>query len=332
MIEICQFGAGRIGKMHAANLDRHPGYCLRYVVDTHAPSAREVASAYDAEVATTEQALADPAVDAVLIASSTDTHAGLIEAAARAGKAILCEKPIDLAMARVDACLAVADAAGVPLMVGFNRRFDRHFQALKQAIEQGRVGTVELVSITSRDPGPPPAAYIKVSGGLYRDMMIHDFDLARWLLGEEPCEVLAAGSCLVDDEIGKLGDVDTALVIMKTPSGKLCQISCSRRATYGYDQRVEVLGSKGMVRAENVRLSAVEIADDHGFHGEKPPHFFIDRYAEAYLAELDHFAACLEQGTAPSPSGEDGRRALALADAATESRASGRAVTPVGIA
>jgi myo-inositol 2-dehydrogenase/D-chiro-inositol 1-dehydrogenase len=332
MIEICLFGAGRIGKMHAANLVRHPAYRLRYVVDVHAPSAQEVASACGAEVATTEQALADPATRAVLIASSTDTHAGLIEASARAGKAILCEKPIDLAMAQVDACLAVAAEAGVPLMVGFNRRFDHHFRALKQAIEDGRVGAVELVSITSRDPGPPPADYIKVSGGLYRDMMIHDFDLARWLLGEEPSEVLAAGSCLVNQEIGALGDVDTALVIMKTRSGKLCQISCSRRATYGYDQRVEVLGSNGMVRAENVRLSSVEIADESGFHGAKPPYFFIDRYADAYRAELDHFAACLEQGTAPSPSGEDGRRALALADAATESRASGRAVTPVGVA
>jgi myo-inositol 2-dehydrogenase/D-chiro-inositol 1-dehydrogenase len=332
MIEICQFGAGRIGKMHAANLARHPGFRLRYVVDVHAPSAQELARACGAEVATPEQALADPAIDAVLIASSTDTHAELIEASARAGKAILCEKPIDLAMARVDACLAVASEAGVPLMVGFNRRFDRHFRALKQAIDEGRVGTVEQVSITSRDPGPPPADYVKVSGGLYRDMMIHDFDLARWLLGEEPIEVQAAGSCLVDDQIGSLGDVDTAMVILKTASGKLCQISCSRRATYGYDQRLEVLGSKGMARADNVRLSSVEIADADGFHGEKPPHFFIERYAEAYLAELNHFAACLESGRAPSPGGEDGRRALALADAASESRASGRAVTPSGTA
>jgi len=328
MIEICQFGAGRIGRMHAANLARHPGYRLRYVVDVHAPSAQEVASACGAEAVTTEAALADPAVDAVLIASSTDTHADLIESSARAGKAILCEKPIDLAMARVDACLAVANEAGVPLMVGFNRRFDRHFGALKQAVEQGRVGAVELVSITSRDPGPPPAEYVKVSGGLYRDMMIHDFDLARWLLGEEPNEVMAAGSCLVDKDIGALGDVDTALVILKTPSGKLCQISCSRRATYGYDQRLEVLGSKGMVRAENVRLSSIEIADDGGVHSEKPPYFFIERYADAYRAELDHFADCVEKGLSPSPSGEDGRRALALADAATESRKVGRAVAP----
>jgi myo-inositol 2-dehydrogenase/D-chiro-inositol 1-dehydrogenase len=329
MIEICQFGAGRIGRMHAENLARHPAYRLRYVVDVHEPAAREVAEATGAEVASTEQALADPAVAAVLIASSTDTHADLIEAAARAGKAILCEKPIDLSRARVDACLAVASAAGVPLMIGFNRRFDGNFRALKRAVEEGRIGRLELVSITSRDPGPPPAAYIEVSGGLYRDMMIHDFDLARWLLGEEPVEVFAAGSCLVEPAIGRLGDVDTALVILRTGAGRLCQISCSRRASYGYDQRLEVHGSKGMARAENVRLSSVEIADEAGWHGEKPPHFFIERYAAAYRAELDHFAACIAEGKPPSPSGEDGRRALALADAAVESLRSGRAVAPV---
>jgi myo-inositol 2-dehydrogenase/D-chiro-inositol 1-dehydrogenase len=329
MIGICQFGAGRIGQMHAGNLARHPAYRLRYIVDVHEPAARAVAAATGAEVATTEQALADSAIAAVLIASSTDTHAALIEAAARAGKAILCEKPIDLSRARVDACLEVARQAGVPLMVGFNRRFDGNFGALKRAVEEGRIGELELVSITSRDPGPPPAAYIEVSGGLYRDMMIHDFDLARWLLGEEPAEVFAAGSCLVEPEIGRLGDVDTALVVLRTATGKLCQISCSRRAAYGYDQRLEVHGSKGMARAENVRLSSLEIADAAGWHGEKPPHFFIERYAQAYRAELDHFAACLEQGKAPSPSGEDGRRALALADAAVESLRTGRAVAPV---
>lgn len=328
MIEICQFGAGRIGRMHAENLARHPAYRLRYVVDVHEPSARAVAEATGATVARTEQALADPAIAAVLIASSTDTHADLIEAAARAGKAILCEKPIDLSRARVDACLEVADRAGVPLMVGFNRRFDGNFGALKRTVEEGRIGELELVSITSRDPGPPPAAYIEVSGGLYRDMMIHDFDLARWLLGEEPTEVFAAGSCLVDPEIGRLGDVDTALVVLKTGSGKLAQISCSRRASYGYDQRLEVHGSKGMARAENVRLSSVEVADDAGWHGEKPPHFFIERYAQAYRSELDHFAACVQERRMPSPSGEDGRRALALADAAVESLRSGRAVAP----
>lgn len=328
MIQICQFGAGRIGKMHAENLARHPAYRLRYIVDVHEPSARAVAERTGAEVAETERALDDPSIDAVLIASATDTHADLIEAAARAKKAILCEKPIDLARARVDACLAVAAEHGVPLMIGFNRRFDANFRALKRAIDEGRIGALELISITSRDPGPPPAAYIKVSGGLYRDMMIHDFDLARWLLGEEPAEVFAAGSCLVEPEIGRLGDVDTALVVLRTKSGKLCQINCSRRATYGYDQRLEVHGAKGMARAENVRTTTVELADAGGFHSDSLPNFFIERYAGAYLAELDHFAEVVTEGKPPSPSGEDGRRALALADAAVESLTSGRAITP----
>lgn len=328
MLQICQFGAGRIGRMHADNLARHPAYRLRYVVDVHEPAAREVAESTGAEVATTEQALADPSIDAVLIASSTDTHADLIEAAARAKKAILCEKPIDLVRARVDACLAVVAQERVPLMIGFNRRFDTNFRALKCALDAGRVGAVEMIAITSRDPGPPPAAYIKVSGGLYRDMMIHDFDIARWLLGEEPTQVFAAGSCLVDPEIGRLDDVDSAIVVLRTGSGRLCQISCSRRATYGYDQRIEVLGSQGMVRADNVRTTTVEIADQAGMHGDKPPHFFIERYATAYLAELDHFAEAIQAGRPPSPSGEDGRRALALADAAVESLKTGRAVAP----
>jgi myo-inositol 2-dehydrogenase/D-chiro-inositol 1-dehydrogenase len=328
MIQICQFGAGRIGRMHAANLVRHPGYRLRYVVDVHEASAREVASATGAEVATPEQALADTGIDAVLIASSTDTHADLIEAAARAGKAILCEKPIDLSSARVDACLAVVAKENVPLMIGFNRRFDGNFRALKGAIDGGRIGAVEMVAITSRDPEPPPPEYIKVSGGLYRDMMIHDFDMARWLLGEEPVSVFATGSCLVDPEIGRLGDVDSSMVILRTGSGKLCQISCSRRAAYGYDQRIEVHGQKGMVRADNVRQNTVELADTGGFHGEPLPNFFIERYARAYVDELDHFAEALAVGKVLSPSGEDGRRALALADAAVESAASGRPVAP----
>jgi myo-inositol 2-dehydrogenase / D-chiro-inositol 1-dehydrogenase len=328
MIQICLFGAGRIGRMHAANLRRHAGYQLRYVVDVHEASAREVAKATGAEVAETERALADPAIDAVMIASSTDTHADLIEAAARAKKAILCEKPIDLSSERVEACLAVVAKESVPLMIGFNRRFDSNFRALKAAIDGGRIGAVEMVAITSRDPGPPPPEYIKVSGGLYRDMMIHDFDMARWLLGEEPISVFATGSCLVDPEIGRLGDVDSAMVILKTGSGKLCQISCSRRAAYGYDQRIEVHGQNGMVRADNVRQNTVELADTGGFHGEPLPNFFIERYARAYIDELDHFADALAAGKAPSPSGEDGRRALALADAAVESAASGRPVAP----
>lgn len=328
MIRIAQFGAGRIGKMHAVNLVRHPAFELRYIVDVQEEAARAVAETTGAAAADPGRALADPEIAAVLIASSTDTHADLIEAAARAGKAILCEKPIDLAIERVDRCLAVVRDSGVPLMIGFNRRFDANFGALKQAVEDGRIGKLETVAITSRDPGPPPADYVKVSGGLYRDMMIHDFDLARWLLGEEPVQVLAAGSCLIEPEIGRLDDIDTAMVVLRTETGRLCQISCSRRASYGYDQRLEILGSGGMARADNVKLSTVEIADDAGFHGARPPHFFIERYAAAYLAELDHFAAVVADGEPPSPSGEDGRRALALADAALESLNTGRSVAP----
>lgn len=316
MIGTALFGAGRIGRMHARNLHRHEAYALRHVVDVHAAAADEVATATGAAASTVDHALGDPDVAAVLIASSTDTHADLIEAAARAGKAILCEKPIDLDMARVEACLAVAGEAGVPLMVGFNRRFDANFRAIRRAIDEGRLGAVEIVAITSRDPGPPGPDYIKVSGGLFRDMMIHDFDMARFLLGEEPVEVTATGSCLVDPEIGALGDIDTAVVTMRTAAGRLCQIQCSRRASYGYDQRIEIHGSKAAARAENVRLDTVELMDRDGFHSALPPHFFIERYADAYVAELDHFADCVREGRQPSPSGDDGRAALALADAA----------------
>ncbi len=328
MIKLSQFGAGRIGRLHADNLARHPAFQLAYVVDVDPAAAGAVAAAAGGQVGTREQALADPSIDAVLIASSTDTHAELIEAAAKAGKAILCEKPVDLTRARVDACLAVAAEAKVPLMIGFNRRFDPQFLALKQALDEGRVGQLEMLAITSRDPGPPPAAYIKVSGGLFRDMMIHDFDLARWLLGEEPVTVQAAGSCLVEPEIGRLGDVDSAVVTLRTASGKLCQISCSRRAVYGYDQRIEVLGERGMLQAENVLASTLQVTDSHGLTRAKPLHFFLERYAQAYRNELDHFAEVVTKGVTPSPSGEDGRRALALADAAVESLRTGRAVEP----
>ncbi|MBE9553028.1 MAG: Gfo/Idh/MocA family oxidoreductase, partial [Proteobacteria bacterium] len=245
MIDVCQFGAGRIGKIHAASIAAHPGARLRYVVDVDRQAAAELAEAYGADVVEAAAALADASVGAVVVASSTDTHADVAEAAARAGKAIFCEKPIDLDIGRVDACLSALKQNGASMFVGFNRRFDPSFAALHGAIRDGRVGKVEMVSITSRDPAPPPLDYIKVSGGLFRDMTIHDFDMARWLLGEEPVEVFATGSCLIDLGIGQAGDIDTALVTLKTGSGALCQISNSRRAVYGYDQRIEVLGEKG---------------------------------------------------------------------------------------
>lgn len=326
MIEICQFGAGRIGKVHAANIAAHPSARLRYVVDVDNAAASALAATHGAEVTDAESALADPEISAIVIASSTDTHVDFIEAGARAGKAILCEKPIHLDLRRVDACLSVLRECNVSVFVGFNRRFDPSFAALRSAVRGGRIGKVETVSITSRDPAPPPIDYVRVSGGLFRDMMIHDFDMARWLLDEEPVEVFATGSCLVDPAIDEVGDIDTALVTLKTGSGALCQISNSRRAVYGYDQRIEVLGDRGMLRAENQLPTSVERATADGIMTDPPLHFFLERYAEAYKTELSSFITAVGNGEPVSPSEEDGRAAQALAEAALASFGSGKAV------
>jgi myo-inositol 2-dehydrogenase/D-chiro-inositol 1-dehydrogenase len=324
VINFCQFGAGRIGLIHAGNIARHPGARLELVVDTDRDAAKRLAETHGAKVSTAAPALADPAIDAVIIASSTDTHADLVEAAAQAGKAIFCEKPLDLDLKRAAACAAAA--CGVPLMVGFNRRFDPSFARLERQIRAGRIGKLELLTITSRDPAPPPLAYVKVSGGLFRDMMIHDFDMARWLTGDEPAEVQAAASNLVDPAIGDLGDVDTAIVTLRMRSGALVQISNSRRAVYGYDQRIEALGSKGALRAENVVESTVTYSGAEGVIGEKPVNFFLERYAEAYRLELAHFIDAVASGAIPLTGGDDGVKALALADAALEASRTGRAV------
>ncbi|MBT3360776.1 MAG: inositol 2-dehydrogenase [Rhodospirillales bacterium] len=323
MISIVQFGAGRIGKIHASNVALNPRAKLRYVVDIDEASAQALATAHGAEVTDTETALADMSVDAVIIASSTDTHTPLIEAACRAGKNIFCEKPVDLDSAKAAKVLGVVEETGVKLLVAFNRRFDPSFAALHKELRDGRIGKVEQVIITSRDPGPPPAEYIKVSGGLFRDMMIHDFDMARWLLGEEPTEVYAAASCLVDPAIGELGDVDTAAVTLKTKSGAVCHITNSRRAVYGYDQRIEVFGENGMLSAGNKTDTTVEISNGDGVTGDKPMLFFLERYADAYKVELDHFIDSLESGTPLLADGEDGLRSLLLADAAAKSAETG---------
>jgi myo-inositol 2-dehydrogenase/D-chiro-inositol 1-dehydrogenase len=326
MISFCQFGAGRIGAIHAENIVRHPGARLGAIVDVDRAAAERLAGRHGATVATQAAVLADPAIDAVVIASSTNTHAELVEAAVRAGKAVFCEKPLDIDRRRAEACLAVVAECSVPLMVGFNRRFDPHFSRLERQLRAGRIGRVELLSITSRDPSPPPLAYLRVSGGLFRDMMIHDFDMARWLLGEEPVEIYAAASVLTDPAVAEARDVDTAVVTLRTRSGALCQISNSRRAVYGYDQRIEILGSKGALRADNVAESTVVFAGADAIVSDKPLPFFLERYAEAYRRELDHFVDALTRGTPPSPGGVDGVKALALADAALQSLETGRAV------
>lgn len=327
MIEISQFGAGRIGRIHAGNIAAHENARLRHVVDVDAAAARALAARTGARVSDADAAMADPEVDAVVIASSTDTHADLIEAAARAGKAIFCEKPIDLELDRAARCVDTVAAAGVPFQVGFNRRFDPSFLAVHDAIRGGRIGALEMLVITSRDPEPPPPDYVKVSGGLFRDMMIHDFDMARWLMGAEPIELFAMAGCLVDPAIGAMGDVDTAVVTMRADTGALCQISNSRRAVYGYDQRVEAFGAAGMVRAGNRAPTTLEASTADGVTRDKPLYFFLERYAEAYAAELDHFLDCVRSGRPPAVGGNDGHRALLLAEAANQSLKTNRPVT-----
>jgi myo-inositol 2-dehydrogenase / D-chiro-inositol 1-dehydrogenase len=319
-------GAGRIGKVHARALTRIPAAELVAIADVVDTAAADLATETGAQVRTIDQIVDASDIDAVLITTPTDVHADLIERSARAGKAIFCEKPIDLDVERVRACLQVVADTGALLMVGFNRRFDPHFAAARAQIVAGAIGDVEMVQITSRDPGPPPLAYIARSGGLLRDMTIHDFDMARFLLGEEPVSVTAVASVLVDPAIGEAGDVDSAAVILTTATGKIAQIANSRRATYGYDQRIEVHGSLGMVSAGNPPSTTVEVGGAAGF--TRPPlmDFFMDRYASAYVAELEQFVRTITTGAPCDPSGDDGLAALVLAEAAVRSLVRGATV------
>jgi myo-inositol 2-dehydrogenase/D-chiro-inositol 1-dehydrogenase len=319
-------GAGRIGRIHGGNIAAHPRATLAAVADADAAAAQHVAAAHGASISSVDGIIATKDIDAVIICTPTDTHADLIERAVRAGKAVFCEKPVDLSAARIRACLEVVRAADGKLMVGFNRRFDPSFATLRRRIAAGEIGKVELVTILSRDPKPPPATYVERSGGLFRDMMIHDLDMARVLLGEEPIEIHAVGSCLIDPAIGTAGDVDTAAVMLRTGTGKIAQISNSRRATYGYDQRIEVHGSRGLLAAGNRCATTVEHADAGGYRRDPSLPFFLERYADAYRHELDGFVASVVDGTPVAPNGEDGLRAQLLADAATEAVRTGRPV------
>jgi myo-inositol 2-dehydrogenase/D-chiro-inositol 1-dehydrogenase len=319
-------GAGRIGKVHAKAVTANPKAKLVAVADAMAPAAQAIADQYGCDVRTIAQILAASDIDAVVICTPTDTHADLIEQFTNAGKAVFCEKPIDLSLDRVKASLKVVRANKGTLMVGFNRRFDPHFMAVRAEIDKGSIGAVEMVTITSRDPGAPPLDYIARSGGIFRDMTIHDFDMARFLLGEEVAEVSAMAAVLVDPAIGKAGDSDSVQVMLKTATGKMALISNSRRATYGYDQRIEVHGSKGVVSAENQRPVSIELANGSGY--TRPPlhDFFMTRYTEAYAAEIAAFVDAVGAKKAAAPSGEDGLAALALAEAALLSVKEGRSV------
>ncbi len=325
MINIGILGCGRIGQVHGATLSGMINARAAAVADAMPEAAAALAAVTGAKVMDADAMINDPGIDAVIIGTPTTTHYDLIHAAAAAGKAIFCEKPIDLSVARIHDCLTVVEKAGVPFMTAFNRRFDPNFAYLQSQIEAQIIGNVELVTILSRDPAPPPIGYIKTSGGVFRDMMIHDLDMARFLLGEEPVELTATASCLVDPEIGQAGDFDTAVVTLKTASGKLCQISNSRRATYGYDQRIEVHGSTGMLRADNMLENTVELSNGQGMRKSPTQPFFLERYAAAYKAEMAHFVAALESGASVTPTGEDGLKAQILADAADAAARDGQA-------
>lgn len=319
-------GAGRIGQVHARAIASVDGAVLVAIAEPMEAAAKAAQAAFGCELRTIDEIAASDDIDAVVICTPTDTHADLIEQFARAGKAVFCEKPVDLDVGRVKQALATVEETGATLMVGFNRRFDPDFMAVKAAIDAGRIGDVEMVTITSRDPGAPPYEYIKVSGGIFRDMMIHDFDIARWLLGEEVETVMAQGSVLTDPEIGKLGDFDSASVILRTASGKQAVITNSRRASYGYDQRIEVLGSAGAVSARNQHEANIEVATAEGY--SRPPllNFFMTRYIAAYANEIAAFVAAVADGAPTPTTGLDGLRSLELAEAAVESARTGQAV------
>ena len=319
-------GAGRIGQTHARSIAAAAGARLVAVADPVAAAASTVVRMTGARAVSAEELLNDDAIEGVLIATPTDIHAELIERAAESGKAIFCEKPIDLDLSRAQRGVAVAARCGVPLMIGFNRRFDPSFRRLREEIDAGRIGDVELVQITSRDPAPPPLDYIRRSGGIFRDMMIHDLDMARFLMSEPIVEVTATGSALVDAAVGDAGDVDTAVAVLRSSGGRLCVVSNSRRAVYGYDQRVEVHGSGGMLAAGNPAPTTVTRADRTGFASDPLNGFFMDRYADAYRQEMAAFCAVVRGGDVAFPDGRDGLAALAIADAAAESLAAGRTV------
>jgi len=329
MVKIALFGAGRIGAVHAANLVANPRATLACVYDTNAAAAEAIAGQHACTCASSIQSvLSDNTVDAVLIASPTNTHVELITAAALAGKSVFCEKPIDLDMARVMECERAIRRTGVAVQLGFNRRYDRAHRAVRNAVRAGEIGALELLIITSRDPGLAPLSYLKVSGGLFRDMSIHDFDMARFILGEDPIEeIYAAGSVMVDPAVRELGDVDTAMILLKAASGALVHINNSRRAVYGYDQRVEAFGARGMVASENIRASTL-VRSDVSVTDAKAPllNFFIERYAQAYSDELNDFIDTIIDQKEPQVNFEDGRLALVLADAAWASLKSGNSV------
>lgn len=327
-IRIGLIGAGRIGRVHAQTvMQQLPEAVIASVTDVNEAAAHDVAQSLGVQrvAPSVDDLLADDRLDAVLICSSTDTHAPFIIKAAQAGKHIFCEKPIAAELPQIDEALAGVESAGVKLMIGFNRRFDANAQRIKAAIERGEIGAPHLLHIISRDPAPPPIAYVRVSGGMFFDMTIHDFDMARFLLGEVT-EIYAAAGNLVDPAIGEAGDVDTALITLKFESGAMGVIDNSRQAVYGYDQRMEVFGSKGSASSDNLYSDEVTLSTVDSVQRGVPLNFFMERYIPAYAAELKAFVRCVVEDTPPPVTGNDGRVPVVMAMAARKSYEENRPV------
>ncbi|MCD4738239.1 MAG: inositol 2-dehydrogenase [Anaerolineae bacterium] len=328
-------GAGRIGKLHAEHLAfRIPQAKLVAVSDIYVQAAEQCAADFGIPhvYADHRAIMADPDIDAVVICSSTDTHAQLIEEAAQAGKDIFCEKPIDFDLERIDRALQAVDEAGVKLMVGFNRRFDPNFKRVREAVVAGQIGEPQLLHIISRDPAPPPLEYIKVSGGIFLDMTIHDFDMARYLIGSEVEEIYVAGGVLVDPAIGEVGDIDTAVITLRFENGVIGTIENSRQAVYGYDQRVEVFGSGGAVRTLNEYPNTALLYNSQNVQRDLPLNFFMERYIESYIIEMQTFIACVAEDRESPVSGRDGRIPVLMGYAARKSYEQGRPVKLTEIA
>ena len=333
MLRFGVIGAGRIGKIHAEVLaTRLAGAQVAAIADVNLPAAQEAAARLHvpSAVADYHAILSDPSIDAVAICSSTDTHARLIVEAAQARKHIFCEKPIDYDLAKIDQALEAVEKAGVKLQIGFNRRFDPNFRKVREMVAEGKIGKPHILRITSRDPAPPPIEYVKVSGGIFLDMTIHDFDMARYLMGCEVVEVYVAGGVLVDAKIGEAGDIDTALIVLHFENGAVGSIDNSSQAVYGYDQRVEVFGSGGMVAANNNTPDNDVYANADGVHSAKPLYFFLERYMDSFIEEMRQFVASLQTGATPPVTGLDGRIPVLMGMAAKKSYQERRPVRVFG--
>ncbi len=315
-------GTGRIGKLHIQHLAQNiPETELLTICSFDTKSLKSLAEQYRIQKITSDYhtLMVDTHIDAVVVASSTDSHVEICQAAAKAGKHIFCEKPIALNLNEIDQILSITKKTGVKFQVGFNRRFDESFMRVRDVVVSGEIGEPHILRITSRDPELPPIEYLKVSGGIFLDMTIHDFDMARYLVNDEVIEIYAAGGVLIEPKIVEVGDIDTAIITLRFQNGVFATIDNSRKAVYGYDQRVEVFGSKGMVAAGNPLSHTVTISGSTGSYTSPPPPFFIERYKTSYLSEMQAFVGCIIEDNEPLVTGEDGRIPIVMGYAAEKS-------------